>query len=182
MRNEPSLDSVQEGIVRFDIDILLHRYMFKEDKKGTREIQCMMFIEVKTFDAELTAAQQETLGILSQVIRNRRRNRHRDKRGLHATDHVAPARVLSRSKYHRRSVALRMFGGHLLQLSGTTPDDSDRIRWDYKKITVETLKGLLRFDLDPDKPSKRMDWRRRSYCNVPLVQTELFNDRELRGR
>lgn len=59
-----------------------------------------------------------------------------------------------------RAVGLRMFGGHLLQLSGADPVTSDRMQWDRKVITLEQLIGLLRFDLDPDSLAV-MDWRRR---------------------
>src|SRR5208283_4280506 len=61
MRNKEELDSRIEGIVRFDCDIILHRYLFHDDKKGSRVFQCIMFIEVKTHGAEPSASQEDTL-------------------------------------------------------------------------------------------------------------------------
>jgi len=158
MRNEPQLDSRDVGIVRFDCDVLLHRYKRTEDKKSSRDLQCLMFVEVKTFSADVTLPQKDTLSLMAQVLRNRRQNKHHAKRGRHVADHNPLA--LAFSWLLGRSVRLRMFGGHLLQLSGADPVSSTALLWDHKSITVDQLLGLLRFDLDPDS-LRDMDWRRR---------------------
>lgn len=158
MRNEPRLDSLSVGIVRFDCDVLLHRYKIVVDKKSTRDLQCLMFVEVKTHGADLNQSQRDTLSMLSQVLRNRRRNRHSDRHGLHADDHLALASV--KSWLLQQSVRLRMFGGHLLQLSDDDPITSEWIAWDRKLITPDQLIQLLRFELDPDTLCP-IDWRRR---------------------
>lgn len=157
MRNERALDS-RDGIVRFDCDVLLHRYKCCVDKKSTRDLQCLMFLEIKTFNAELSEAQRDTLSLMSQVLRNRRRNIHRDRRGRHAHDHDPLA--LAFSWLLGRDVRIRMFGGHLVRLSGADPLTSDRIEWDHRPITLNQLIALLRFELDPDSLSP-IDWRRR---------------------
>jgi len=159
IRNCRELDSIQAGIARFDIDVLMHRYLTLRDKRGTRLVQAIMFLEIKTLGAELADAQQDTLGMLSQVLRNRRRNMYRDKRGRHLGDHSPLASAYSHMMGRR--VRLRMFGGHLLRLSGTSPTDSDWMTWDNKRINVHQLIALLRFDLDPDT-LRPIDWRRRS--------------------
>jgi hypothetical protein len=158
MRNEPRLHSVINGIVRFDCDVLLHRYKLGIDKKSSRNIQCLMFIEVKTHNAEPTPAQRDTLSLFAQVLRNRRRNVCRDKRGRHAKDHVPMALVFS--WLLGRDVRLKMFGGHLLQLSGDDPLASEEIRWDRHVITLDQLIALLLFEIDPDS-LRPIDWRRR---------------------
>ena len=135
MRNDPELDSVHAGVVRFD------------------------FIEVKTFNADLSLSQRETLSMFSQVLRNRKRNLHGDRKGCHARDHIAPSLVYSHM--YRRWIRLKLFGGHLLQLSNSDPLTSELIRWDGKPIDKETLKGILQFELDPDSPCRVMDWSRR---------------------
>lgn len=158
MRNEPKLDSRSAGIVRFDCDVLVHKYKVAVDKKSTRDLQCLMFIEVKTHNADVDMAQKDTLSLLAQALRNRRRNKHRDKRGRHCGDHDPLAMAFS--WLLGRSVRLRMFGGHLLRLSGADPLSSDRMWWDGKPITLDQLLALLRFELDPDSLHP-IDWRRR---------------------
>jgi len=157
MRNHHGLRS-EDGIVRFDCDVLLHKYMMVSDKRSSRLIQCLMFIEVKTHSAGTTLAQRDTLSLFSQVLRNRRRNMHGDKKGLHATDHT-PLTV-AWSRLNKRNIRLRMFGGHLLQLSGTDPENSAHIAWDKKPIDLGMLVQLLRFEIDPDTLGV-FDWRRR---------------------
>jgi hypothetical protein len=158
MRNEERLDSNLHGVVRFDCDVLLHRYCIHADQKSSREIQCVMFVEVKIGNEALKDAQQDTLSMWSQVLRNRVRNMHRDKRGKHADDHIPLASTYSHVL--KRRVRLKLFGGHLLRLSGLDPSESAVILWDDKSITVDQLLALLKFELDPDS-LQPIDWRRR---------------------
>lgn len=173
IRNHHQLDS-KNGIVRFDVDILLHRFKTFQDSKGVRDIEFMMFIEVKTFSADLTRSQRDTLGILNQVLRNRRQNMHSEPRRQITGQ---PPKVYSRAK--QKEIPLRMFGGHLLQLSGSNPDDSDRIYWDYQEIDKETLVDLMLFNRDPDNLSvPKKDWmRRRSapFATIEKQQSKLFD-------
>lgn len=165
-RSHPEFHSVRKGITRFDLDLLLHRYKFIHDGMGARTVQCMMFVEVKTNGAELTPAQQDSLSVLSQVMRNRRpnnplRNGRRVKnvsRALHARGHSAIAVVFSRMTKKRH--ALRLFGGHLLRLESETPETSQWMLWDDKAITVNQLVKLFLFEYDPDK-IRPFDPRRR---------------------
>jgi len=171
IRKHKTLDS-RNGIVRFDIDILLHRFKSVHDAKGRRDIEFMMFIEVKTFSASLTDTQQDTLGLLNQLLRNRRPNMHSEPRRQVPGQ---PAKAYSRMK--KRDVPLRLLGGHLLQLSGSDPQNSETILWDYKPINVETLVELMLFDRDPDNldVSKR-DWMRRR--SMPFDALEKQYDRK----
>lgn len=176
MRNHPELDSTRAGIVRFDCDILLHRYLTPTDKKGVRDIQCVMFVEVKTFMGELTDSQQDTLSLFSQFLRNRKTNIHQKKRGKHVEEHTPYSKAYS--NYLGKSVAVWAFGGHLLQLSDVDPEKSHRIKWDYKAISVDCLIQLLRFEVDPDS-LRPIDWRRR-YSNFKSVLLELPNLKAVR--
>ena len=159
IRNDRQLDSIGSGIVRFDIDILLHRYNFSKDHKGARNVQAMMFIEAKTHGAELTPSQQGTLSALSQILRNRRANMHQDKLGRHASDHVPPATVVDPKRQTEH--ALYLYGGHLLRMSDVDPMQSEWMEWDNKPITADQLRSLLLFEIDPDT-FRPIDWRRRS--------------------
>ena len=157
MRNNPELKS-EEGICRFDLDVLLHRYKFEEDGKGDRTIQCMMFIEVKTGMEKLSEAQRDTLSLFNQVLRNRKPNIHSRPRSQ-----IENAPVTAYSKIHKRNIRLYLYGGHLLRISGTRPDNSDFIEWDGRhQLTVKELEEMLRFERDPDRPHLKLDHRRRS--------------------
>lgn len=162
MRENSLLDS-RCGIVRYDLDVLLHKYMELTDGFGDRTIQAMMFIEVKTNGAKLTDAQKDTLGILDQVLRNRRRNINGTLDSRNASDHVPMATVFSRLL--DKKVCIRMFGGHVLRFEKNGPDDSSWIQWGgldrMFNIDKDQLVELLRFKLDPDNPNKTLDIRRR---------------------
>ena len=158
MRDHPALGSREAGIVRFDCDVLLHKYARHVDKKSERTLQCVMFVEVKTFGADVTPAQRDTLSMFSQVLINRRRNRHAPRHGRHADDHIAPAVVTS--LIQGGPVRLRLFGGHLLRLADADPVTSAWMRWNGAAITCDQLVSLLRFDLDPHT-LRPIDWRRR---------------------
>lgn len=166
MRNQRDLDSVEEGIVRFDLDVLIHKYKNVADRKGDRQIQCMMFVEVKTFMANPSESQRDTLSLLNNVLRNRMKNIHKLPRSQMGGQ---PRKVWSQAK--NREVTLYLFGGHLLQLDGTDPSNSSMILWDFKPITASGLIELLRFERDPDNPDKLLDIRRRSrpFAQMPTL-------------
>jgi hypothetical protein len=165
VRSNPNLDASGSGIVRFDLDMLLHRYKFLIDGKGDRNFQCMMFVEVKCFLAEPTPAQTDTLSALNQIMRNRRVNIHKKPR----QQSTGPARI--KSKMLNRDVALGLYGGHLLQFDATSPANSKKILWDHNEIDQQTLVELLLFQRDPDCPNRLMDHRRRSqaYTDTKLL-------------
>lgn len=175
IRNNHRLDAVREGLVVFDIDILLHRYkVMVEDGKGTRDIQCMMFVEVKTHGARMTAAQEDTLFQFNQILRNRVSNRHSK-----AAPQVSQCQRKVRSMMLQKEVTIKLYGGHCLRFSGSSPDDSEEItwgswdfghdnygkqRWKIKetKINKQQLEEILLFERDPDRPRLKIDHRRRS--------------------
>lgn len=159
VRNHPKLDSRTAGIVRFDLDVLLHLYMTKIDGKGRRELQAMMFIEVKTNWGEATQAQADTLHILNQLLNNRKPNIHGLGKGARAKSSVRPVAV--RSLISRKLVHCWLMGGHCLRMDGADPPSSNKMEWDHKPITCDQLIGLLTFELDPHDPEKKIDWRRR---------------------
>jgi len=168
-RNHPQLDSAKSGVVRFDLDILLHRYKVLNDAKGSRDVQFMMFIEVKTFMAKSTESQRDTLSILNQILRNRRSN-------INSTGRRQVIRQpnKARSKLLKRDITIKMYGGHLLQMDGTTPENSSLMLWDYDPIDPQMLIELFLFERDPDRIHLMMDHRRRSlpFKQMPLLDFE----------
>ena len=155
MRNHEQLLS-QNGYVFSDLDYVAHRYKVGND----REIQFMMAFEVKTRGAEPKGWQDDTLGFFNRFIRNRRKTP--GNRSIRDQAENRPEILLS--KLNKRFVIVRAFGMHLLQFSGTYPPDSREedggwIKWDRKKISEETLIGLLQFNVDPDSLAQ-MDLRK----------------------
>ncbi len=161
VRSRPELESTA-GLVRFDLDMLLHRYLTPTDKRGGRDLQGIHFVEVKTYGAEMSASQRDTLGLLNQVLRNRKPNINGERHQRNLLGHTPTATAVSLKLGQR--VGLRMFGGHLLVLSGDDPDNSEWMTWHGIKIDKPTLMKLLRLDLDPDPihgSFLKTDWRRR---------------------
>lgn len=141
IRNNPSLDS-KSGYVVTDQDYWIHRY--KTDHG--REFQLIMLCEIKTMGADLTIAQTDTLHIVNQLMRNRKQTPTKELR--HQAGTTPRISVFSAMQGHH--VNVRAYGMHVLTFSGLGPDDSEWIRWDKQEVNLETLTGLLRFDLDPD--------------------------------
>jgi len=169
-----SLHSVREGLVKYDADLIVHRYKNLIDKRGSRDAQCLMVVEVKTHGAKPDAAQQDTLSIFSQVIRNRHGNRYAEKQGRHLNDHCPPAKAWSHKS--NKNIKIHLFGAHLLQLENTDPVNSSWMRWDYKEIDIPMLQGLLLFELDPDT-LRKLDLRRRYSAFDEQTLFEITEDR-----
>ena len=118
------------GFVATDVDVFVHRYLtVPSDGIGTREVQNMMLIEVKSRSGNPSSSQLDTLSKINLFNGIRR---------------VAGRRV-------------EFFGVFFLKLSGTSPDDSDQMWWgsilsgvvQWQKIDTTTLIALLRFDIHP---------------------------------
>jgi len=142
MRNRKDLDSVRDSVVNNDMDYQIHKYKTRPDG---RSVQCLMFLEVKTRNAEMSPSQSDTMRIVHQLTRTRRTTPTKVEN--HITSGT-PALVYSETA--GRDITVMSFGVHLLQFSNVSPDDSEQITWDGTPIDADTLAALLRFDLDPD--------------------------------
>uniref|UniRef100_A0A6M3LKQ2 Uncharacterized protein n=1 Tax=viral metagenome TaxID=1070528 RepID=A0A6M3LKQ2_9ZZZZ len=153
VRNEQSLDSnFGYGVADIDCDsqrIIIHKFKCG----GSREIQAMMDIEVKTRGADLSESERDTLHMRNQVIRNRRQTPTKEKRFESGR---APLKVFSLK--NKKNVFLRHFGVHVLRFSHTSWTDSEWIEWDKQRIGSTALLSLLRFEIDADT-MQRMDGR-----------------------
>jgi len=141
VRSHPELDS-RDGFLIYDADFWVHRYKIH----GSRSIQCLMMVEVKTHGATCDASQDDTLALVNQCLRNRRSNIHGDPERRQAAG--LPLKLWS--KLQGRDVSTRVFGVHLLTFEGNGPQDSSWIKWDNRPISEDQLLGLLSFDIDPD--------------------------------
>lgn len=148
VNRHPDLDSRTAGVVFTDIDNVVHKYVSHCDGIGTREIQYMMLLETKTNGADLPLSQKDTLHMMNQLIRT---TPWRDQRedGRFITGHRQNTRKVY-SWQNQVKVQLVCFGIHVLRMSGTTPENSEWMLWDKKKITTAQLLSLLRFETHPD--------------------------------
>ena len=148
IRNHPQLDS-GKGFAFMDKDIVAH--LFK--RNNDREFQCLMFIEFKSYGRDLDDSQRDTMILVDQLFRNDRTTPTKKERL-----HIHSISDKAYSSMNRRKVGVKAFGYHLVRLSGNTPEDSTRIKWDKREIDLDTLVKLLRFELNPDT-LRPMDFR-----------------------
>lgn len=160
VRKHPALDSRTASLNVCDVDMLFHKFKCCIDNIGTRDLQYLMLVEVKTRGAELSDEQRELLQHVDAIFRSHPRKRERDSAGHFLPGHGEHPRLLF-SKKQGREITVIPKGVHLLRLSGSTPDDSEQIIWDKSPIDHDRLIGVLRFEFDPDNPQKRMEHRRR---------------------
>ena len=162
IRNNAKLDSAR-GICVLDSDYWIHKFKTYDPINGrsSREIQCIMLVEIKTNGCSLTDAQRDTLHIVNQIMRNR--SETPTKKMIHQAG-VSVVKV--RSLMRDAPVTAWCYGAHLLRFSGLGPDDSEEITWDNKyRITIDQLTDLLNFDLHPDTMMP-MDFRIHHYKEV----------------
>lgn len=145
IREREDLDSKEDGIVCCDMDYIVHRYKTAADN---RNVQCIMFIEVKTRGAKPTSSQQDTLVLFEQFLNNRRETPTKK----NAKPTVLGSRRHAFSLLAGKRIEVRAFGGYLLTFEQTGPLDSKWMTWGRgrREITQDQLAALIRFDLDPD--------------------------------
>jgi len=122
-----------------DTDMIFHRYKACKDTLGKREIQCLAWLEVKSRSAVPPPAQRDTLFKMHRQLT----------RGIKPGRDFANVRNGGHSEYH--------YGIAVLSMSGTTPEDSDTMRWFRFQdngqlsapisVTTMQLIQLLRFEL-----------------------------------
>lgn len=140
VRSQKELDSRRDGIVIYDLDMIVHRYKYDHD----RLYQCIMLVELKRHGAELTDSQRDTLAVFGQFLRNDRRT---STKGRRAQVGSRPTKVIS--VIRNRRVTCRAFGVHILTFQRTNPDNG-WVQWDKRRITKDQLIKLLKFELHPE--------------------------------
>ena len=165
LRANPGLDSYEHGITITDVDYTVHKYKtYRDSKRQSREIQCLFEIEVKTFNAEPTPSQRDTLHLKNQLLRNEALTPTKD---AHNKYQVGIELRKVRSMMLKRDIRIWVRGVHLLQFSGAGPFDSEEIKWHGRPITLDQLTKIINCDLDPDDPSKK--WDMRSHHNTIMA-------------
>ena len=155
LRNHEGLPSksAEIGFVATDVDLAIHRYFTQVDGIGTREMQLMMHLEVKTRRGEVGHSQRDTL----------------------YKQHHCSHREL---QLHGQLVS--HLGVSILSMDGTMPDDSTLMYWGrfnqwgrviWRQVEQAKLIELLRFDVDPD--SLRQISFRRDAAHGSILKYEL---------
>jgi hypothetical protein len=133
------------GFVASDNDITIHRYMTAVDGLGTRDLQSIMQIEIKTRIGKPPPSQLDTLSKLNSFAGIKKSN----------------------------GQVVVFYGVFLLVLEGTNPDDSENMWWGilpkdsfttnvrdckWRRILRDELISILRFERNPrtwEKPIHR---------------------------
>lgn len=142
VRNHPELPSYDNknnfGLVLTDVDLIFHRYLSPSETGQKREIQALMYLEVKTRNGDLNPSQKDTLF-------KHHRFCYDIQSGKAKVQEINGNKVIH-------------FGYSIIKLSGTYPGDSQVMYWgrftqdmqiSYRIIDEKTLTSLLRFDIHP---------------------------------
>lgn len=166
LRANPQLDSINHHVSVTDVDMWVHKYCPRAERRRPDNIldflDLLMMVEIKTFNSDLSYAQRDTLGVVEQYMRKPSIRKNARTGPRRHTVQLAETRITHLLRVKR---PMRWYGVHLLQLSSAAPNTSDVILWDKKQISEDQLVGLLRFDFDPDYPSRRIDTRRHHVVN-----------------
>lgn len=149
-----SLNSNQFNVT--DIDKVIHRYCTWTNGIRVREVQAIMFLEIKTNGAKLRPNQKDTLFQVHQLVTTGlfpwqfQRDDGTLKKG-----HVSNNRKVH-SIIAGKVVELKCYGVFCLRMSGTDPENSDWIEWsscarglEPRAITKETMLEIFRFERNP---------------------------------
>lgn len=151
LRSQPGLDAQRHSLAVSDVDYLVHHFKTAVDGQGTREVQCLLNFELKSFGRQIEPVQLQTLWIEHQRLCDKTKLRN-------LPEFYGPSQI---SVWH--------FGWFVLSLTASTPDDSRGIRWSgfgpdgrlwSQEIDRELLTRILRFERRPDRPSERLSLRR----------------------
>lgn len=151
MRTNPRLDSRDFGLSITDSDLWVHRYLTKVDRCGTREINHLMLVEVKTFSATVPFAQADTFAVINAVL------------------HKADGIMIPLPAPQKGVRMIRVWGVHVLRMTDASPEESQYMWWDDKKIDLPMLEEVLRFERDPFTMRKRSDRRH----HIPHIRERL---------
>lgn len=148
------------GFVATDVDLFIHRYLFGlKDKVGTRDIQCLMTVELKTRLGKPSNSQVDTLWKMHKF------------RGQ-----------LERQwcEHRQHEYCLRNFGVFFLSMSGDCPKESGIMKWGafvgksmaikWTPVDTDKLIEILRFERSPQTFQKT--WWRRHHKTTEIVMLE----------
>lgn len=125
------------AFVSSDCDYIIHRYKTVVDGYGTRDVQSLMILEVKTNGAKPRFAQIDSMWLT----------------------HLCANTSKPRRKVEDSCKVVFHHGVSFLSMSGTTPENSETMEWGrfgkaaaitWRSISVANLIDLMMFDIHPD--------------------------------
>jgi hypothetical protein len=125
------------AFVSSDCDYMIHRYKTVVDGYGTRDVQALMILEVKTNGAKPRFAQVDSMWLM----------------------HLCANTNKPRRKVEHSGKVVFHHGVSFLSMSGTTPDNSQVMQWGrfersasigWRNINTVNLIDLMMFDIHPD--------------------------------
>ena len=137
LRENPRLESIECSLSVTDRDFLFQQYRISVDKVGTRKLNFMLNLEVKSSNGRPSFSQQETLYFNHQLLSRKIR--------------LVDLSKTPRSVWH--------FGQYVLSMPGSSPDEFSWVTWLKfakdgnlipHKIDILTLESILKFDISPD--------------------------------
>jgi len=149
VRNNPRLDSVKECVATQDIDYVWHKYNTPKDKIGERRLQHIMLIEEKTHGSDLSDSQRDTMWLIDQALKR--------------LDRIPNHQF--RSAMRGDWVQIRYWGYFKLRYADSLEDG---VEWNRRKISLQTLESILRFEVDPRTLRPRSDRRHHAKRGLPL--------------
>ena len=170
IRQHRDLDSRQACLCIGDSDLWVQKYGTRLGRRGVdRSVMYLMLVEMRTNGRNLKPddPHRELLTIVNVLLRTNRWKETRD-HGRFVAGHKQNARPVS-VVIRGRLTPIHCYGVHLLRLSGPTPDLSEWITWDHKKITKDQLLSLLRYDLHPDSLNRMEHRSHKAVVDMPAL-------------
>jgi len=148
IRGQEQLSSHQFALT--DADYVWHKYK----EHGSRGVDCLMLIELKTRAGAVSHSQRDTLFLLDAILRRATSRKNMSGRFCISVPDTRKERI-------GQQRLVRWFGVHVVYVSNTRPDNSVVIKWDGNELDGEQhLIDILAFKLDPDNPRKPLSLRR----------------------
>ena len=136
------------GLGVTDCDFWIHRYMTCVDAIGTKEVQALMMLEIKTRGGDLPKSQQDTLAKV---------NLFRGKSGNIRHFGVSVVRLSDTTPDNSTIIQWGRF--------------TETMKIAYRPIDIGILLGLLRFDLHPDNLEPKPFRRHHKTKEIMAVET-----------
>jgi hypothetical protein len=160
IRNRPELDSIKQRLCVIDRDWWIHQYAAHTDRVGARAVDSIFVLEEKSFCADLSYAQRDTLFLVDQMLR--------------ATDFVKIRSYRRlRGPFGEKRI-VRCFGVCRLRMIADRPDNSEWMAWNGINIDEMALIEILRFERDPQCPNKHLEYRRHHTPSAQQLHPSLF--------